>query len=180
MSSQDSWSCLSVQEFFSLCNWQAQKEVGELRSWGVGEKEESLSYAPLPLCPSAPLFFCPDSWQYLSVQKFFSLCNWQGQTEAPLPLCPSAPLLLCPDSWQCLSVKKFFSLCSWQGQSLENRNGHHADPSSRLKEQVREFFQFIPWEGNPEIGSLPKVSSIPEPTPSAFVETTLTDLSELF
>ena len=134
MRSHDSWQCLSVQEFFSLCNWQVQKEAGEQGRWGVGES---------------------------------------------LYLSSSAQELLSPNSWQCLSVQEFFSLCNWQGQPLEHRNRHHADPSSRLKEQVREFFQFIPWEGNPEIGSLPKVSLIP-PTPSAFVETTLTDLSELF
>ena len=115
----------------------------------------------------------------LSVQEFFSLCNWQGQTKAG-ELCPSAPLPLGQTSWQCLSVQEFFSLCNWQGQPLENRNWHHADPSSRLTIQVREFFQFIPWEGKPEIGSLPKLPSIPEPTSSRSVETTLTDLSNLF
>ena len=105
-------------------------------------------------------------WQCLSVQKFFSLYNWGGT----LPLDQT--------DWQCLSVQKFFSLCNWQGQPLENRNWHHTDPSSCLTLQVREFFQFIPWEGSPQIGSLPRVSSIPDPTPS--VETTLTDLFELF
>lgn len=133
-----------------------------------------------------------DSWQCLSVQEFFSLCNWQGQPlesrngqhqDQVLQLtlqAAEATGAKHQTSWQCLSVEEFFNLSNWQGQPLENTNGHHREPSSRLQEQVREFFQFIPWEGNPEIGSLPKVSSIPGLTLSACVETTLTDLSELF
>jgi len=128
-----------------------------------------------------------ESWSCLSVQKFFSLCNWQGQAlenrnwQHQDQLQAQATIANCLDSWQCLSVQEFFSLCNWQGQALENRNWHQVDPSSCLTLQVREFFLFISWEGNPEIGALPKVTSIPEPTHLAFLDTTtLKDLSELF
>ncbi len=136
MSSQESWSCLSVQKFFSLCNWQGQ--ALENRNWQ--HQDQSLNFT-------------------LQAQQ--------------------ATIANCLDSWQCLSVQEFFSLYNWQGQALENRNWHQVDPSSCLTLQVREFFQFISWEGNPEIGALPKVKSIPEPTHLAFVDTT-TFLSELF
>lgn len=173
MSSQGFYLCLSTQKFFSLCNWQGQIETGQPRRLrapdilglgsplGIGgrqkragEKEEIV-------------------WQCLSVQKFFSLCNWQGETEAG----QKTPLPLAQTVWQCRSVKEFFSLCNWQGIPLEN-NLQHTNPSSRLKEQVTQFFQFIPWEGNPEISFLPKIASIASPFSAP--ETTFTDLSELF
>ena len=81
-------------------------------------------------------------------------------------------------SWQCLSLEEFFSLSNWQGQPQQRHNWQHTKQSSLLT-QVREFFQFIPWEGSPAIGSSPKVSSFIEPI-STPVKTTLTDLSKLF
>ncbi|MUL36850.1 hypothetical protein [Gloeocapsopsis dulcis] len=169
MSSQDSWSCLSVQQFFSLCNWQGQA------------LENYWQYPNQPLNSTL--------WQSLSVQQFFSLCNWQGQVleDNWQHLDPSLYLTLQAEaaianhhtSWQCLSVQEFFSLCHWQGQRLE-RTWHLADSSMHLTFQVREFFQFLPWEGNPEIGSLPNDLSTSEPTLKGLVTTTLTDLSELF
>lgn len=114
-----------------------------------------------------------DSWSCLSVEKFLSLCNWEGQKKR-------GGAAKKQNSWQCLSVQEFFRHCNWQGQPLENRNWHERERASFLKEQVSEFFQFIPWEGNPEIGFLPKVSPIPELIPKARLETTFTDLSELF
>ncbi len=42
------------------------------------------------------------------------------------------------------------------------------------------LFRSAAGEANPEIGSLPKKSSIPDSTPVGFVETTLSDLSDLF
>lgn len=159
MSNQGSWSCLSVQEFFSLCNWQGLVEAGgreeQERQGKQGEKE----------------FL---SWECLSVQEFFSLCSWQGQVEIAES---GTPILLSQTDWQCLSVQEFFSLCNWQGQP-QNSSRQNA-PSSHLQEQVTQFFQFIPWEGNPEIGSIP-VSPIPEPYFSELVKTTFTDLSDLF
>jgi hypothetical protein len=84
------------------------------------------------------------------------------------------------NSWPCLSVQEFFERCNWQGRPLESPHGQHLDRSLGLTLQVRKFFQFVPWEGKPKIGSLPKGLSIEEPTPLGPVETTLTNLSELF
>ena len=160
MSSQDSWSCLTVQKFFSLCNWQGQLQVGETESFSC-----------------APSLLGQTSWQCLSVEELFSLCNWQGQFKVGEQDKWAEEK---ESFWQCLSVTEFFSLCNWQGQPLENRNWQHANPFSCLILPVRKFFQYIPWEGNPEIGSLPEISPILEPTPANPVEITLTDLSELF
>ncbi len=112
------------------------------------------------------------SWQCLSLQEFFSLSNWQGQPQKRhnwqhqnqllnLNKQAQATLARRQASWQCLSVQEFFSLSNWQGQ-LQRHNWQHTKPSSLLT-QVREFFEFIPWEGSPAIGSLPKVSSFIEP-----------------
>jgi hypothetical protein len=173
MSRQSSWQCLSVQEFFSLCNWQGQ--ALENSNWQHQNQPLNLS-----LC------------QCLSVQEFFSLCNWQGQAlensnwqyqnQSLILSLQAAEATIASrlDSWQCLSVQEFFSLCNWQGQPLDNSNWHPTNQWSRLTLQVGKFFRFIPWEGNPQIGSLPQVSPIPEPTTLAPVATTLTDLSDLF
>jgi len=161
MNTSISWSCLSVQKFFSLCNWQGQEK--EL------QEKKLLSLTPKPLNQT--------SWQCLSVQEFFKLFNEQGQASNHAPSCSfSSPA---SHSWQCSSVQEFFSHCNWQGQPLESSSRQQA-ASSRLTEQVREFFQFIPWEGNPEIASLPRSSAMPKPDFSPPAKTTFTDLFELF
>jgi len=61
------------------------------------------------------------------------------------------------NSWQHLSVEAFFTACNWQGQAVELRpNGHEAAPSRSLEMTVGDFFRALPWEGTPEVGSLPK------------------------
>lgn len=168
MSSQISWQCLSVQQFFNVCNWQGQTELGK-QEWAVISNQ--------------------NSWQCLSVEKLFRFFNWQGQAientdwqYQPLNLTRLAKITATNSqtSWKCLSVQQFFSLCSWQDQPLENTELERANSSSLLTLQTREFFQFIPWESSPEIGSLPKVSSISGATFSETISTTLTDLSGLF
>ncbi len=154
MSRHTSWSHLSVEEFFNRCNWQGQLLMPQAVATEANHQID---------------------WQCLSVQEFFNLCNWQGQL-------PPMPQALATEanhhtSWQCLSVQEFFNRCNWQGQPLESRDWHH-DPYSHLKAPVREFFQFIPWEGKPEIGSLPNTSTS-APSLATF-KLTLTDLSELF
>lgn len=154
MSRHTSWSRLSVEEFFSRCNWQGQLLMPQAIATGANHQID---------------------WQCLSVEKFFNRCNWQGQLP-PMPQAAETGANHHTSSWQCLSVQEFFNRCNWQGQPLD-RNTHH-DPYSHLKAPVREFFQFIPWEGRPEIGSLPNTS-----TPDLGLATfdfTLTDLSELF
>ena len=128
MRSQDSWSCLAVEEFFSRCLWQGQ------------------------------LLENPNS-HYRSL-------NWQQAV---------SPQLV----WQRCSVEKFFSHCSWQGQPPESRNSHHGNSHPYLK-QVREFFQFIAWEGSPEIGSLPKISPVTNLDVLVSEKTTILELSQLF
>lgn len=90
MSSQDSWSCLSVQHFLSLCNWEGKTEAGERGRWGAQEKQTS--------------------WQCLSVQQFFSLCNWEGQ---PLENCNWEHAA--PSSRLTMQVREFFQFIPWEG-----------------------------------------------------------------
>ncbi len=165
MSRQDSWSCLTVQQFLHFCNW----EDKPLESYQWQQEEKSIQA----------------SWSCLTVQQFLRFCNWEGQAKAgeqsePLPLYSSAPLPNGHTSWQRLSVKEFFSLCNWHSLPLETQNWQHLDPYSRLKQQVSEFFQLIPWEGNPEIGTLPKSAAILFLPTVDDVEPTFTDLSDLF
>ncbi|MGK7872229.1 MAG: hypothetical protein AB4426_02585 [Xenococcaceae cyanobacterium] len=115
-------------------------------------------------------------WQCLSVQKFFSSCNWQGH---PLKIEQQLADISFEQLSLCLTVQEYFSHSNWQGQLL----GLHSSqmPSSlSLTLPVGEFFQFIVWEGNPKIAALPKLSSAPELTPSPSQDLTLTDFSELF
>ena len=154
--SNHSWQCLSVQKFFRVSNWEGQ--LLESSKW---QHQDQLK----------------TPWQWLSVQKFFSVSNWGGQRNRGEE-CESGTR---PDpsqtSWQCLSLKEFFNLCNWEGQVLD-RNWQDQDQSLYLK-QVREFFQFIPWEGEPEIGFLLNSSPIPTLI-SDHVGLTFTDLSDLF
>ena len=93
-------------------------------------------------------------WQCLSVEEFFSSCNWQGSgVQDPNSSKPRS-------SWQCLTVQEFFSHSNWKGVLLENRNNHQRSLS--LTMPVSEFFKFIVWEGNPSIATLPKLKAVPE------------------
>jgi hypothetical protein len=161
MSGQDSLACLTVQQFLRLCNWEGKQQESHYR------QQQPQSFKT--------------SWKCFTLQEFFSRSNWEGQAEAGEiesrgDTYHSPPRQI---SWQCISVKEFFSQFNWQEQPLvENSDWQHLDPYSRLKQQVREFFQFIPWEGNPEIGKLPKASAA---LPLSLVEEpTFTDLSDLF
>ena len=175
--SRDSWQCLSVKNFFSDCNWQGQP---------LEKHNEQHQNQPVNLQQAQLTIARRDSWQCLSVQNFFSDCNWQGQPlksrnaqHQPVNLQQAQARGTSRDSWQCLSVQHFFNNCNWQGQPLDKRNEYHINPPSRSQQPVKEFFQLIPWEGNPEIGSLPKISSMPVLI-STPVEMRLTDLSKLF
>ena len=63
-----------------------------------------------------------------------------------------------------LSVQAFFGECNWHGQTAAIiQNGHQADPTSRFNLLVGDFFRLLPWEGMPEVGSVPKA---PPPSPA--------------
>lgn len=153
-----SWQCFSVQKFFSVASWEGQ--LLENSNWQHQDKAWQTS------------------WWQCSVQKFFSAASWEGQIEAREQSHFSAPQLLGQTSWEGLLVEDFFTLYNWEGQPV-NRNCQDQDQSSYLK-QVSEFFQFIPWEGKPEIGFLLHSSPIPTLTLSDHVGLTFTDLSDLF
>lgn len=168
-----SWSCLKVESFLGLCNWEGKLPAQPLQ--------------PQPLQPQD----IPTSLPCLTVDQFLRLCNWERQLLESSPQTPNQLLdLPLPNSavaqanygqvtWRRISVKEFFSKCNWQGVPLvENKHWQHLDPYFRLKQPVREFFQYVPWEGEPEIGKLQKHATLsvsgvePEPT--------FTDLSDLF
>jgi hypothetical protein len=176
-------SCLSVQEFFSRCNWQGCPP--KLQT----EKLFAPSLQPIS-ATATPEMIPETSWQCLSVQEFLNLSNWQGhplrllmQPQAEQPSTLTAAVtpseLQHQSSWQCLSVQEFFSQSNWQGQPLTFQSHSQIRPSFSLILQVGEFFQCIDWEGKPEIGARPKLASDPELTPTSS-GMTLTDLSELF
>ncbi|MBW4577284.1 MAG: hypothetical protein KME08_18590 [Aphanothece sp. CMT-3BRIN-NPC111] len=180
MSNQGSWLRLSVEKFFSDGNWQGQP----LENCNSQYQHQS---GNLTVQASAIIAKLPDNWGCLSVEGFFNLSNWQGQPlgnhnwqHQDQVLQAPATVISLPDNWECLSVQEFFSLGNWQGQPQQKHSLHPVVSSDYLTMQVKEFFQFMPWEANPEIGSLPQNSSIPDSTPVGFVETTLSNLSDLF
>jgi len=162
MSSQDSWLHLSVGEFFNLHNWQGQP-------LGQQNGHQHRGVASLP-----------DAWGKLSVREFFSFSNWQGQPIEDRSWHEHRGVASLPNTWEKLLVREFFSFSNWQGQPIEYRNGQPPDLSRYLTLQVKDFFQLIPWENNPEIGSLPKSSSIPDSYSLGTRKSTLSDLSDLF
>ena len=169
MSSQDSWSCLTVGQFLRLCNWEGK--LPEIHN--LPQEEPSRE----------------NSWQCQAVDDFFSQFNWEGQLEQPkinsqsinLPHLPIFAAIATPyNALKRLVVKEFFNKCNWQGRSLEaNRIWEQLDPYARLKQPVGEFFQFVPWEGEPEIGKLPS-SATTFLQPKVAPEPKFTDLSDLF
>lgn len=170
MSSRNAWSCLSVQQFLHSCNWEGQLPVRPY--W---QEEETLQ----------------SSWQCQTVQEFFVQFNWSGQPQefqlSQNPLQPQIPkpsrvaAIASPqNTLKRLSVKEFFIQCNWHGRSQQvNRIWEQLDPYARLKQPVSEFFQFIPWEGEPEIGKLPK-SATTFLLPIGATEPKFSDLSDLF
>ncbi|HIK26721.1 MAG: hypothetical protein N3E45_10795 [Oscillatoriaceae bacterium SKW80] len=85
-------------------------------------------------------------------------------------------------SWLKLSVAEFFNQCNWFGQTLTLPDWLPASSQPiPLTVSVAKFFQALPWEGKPTVGSLPKPPSTPplealqEPK-----ETTLADFMDLF
>ena len=167
MSSQDSWPCQTVEQFLRLCNWE-----------GIPERPYSQNQeSSLPL-----------SWQCQTVENFFIQFNWSGRSQQFQPgqnqLQPQLPKVatIAPqNTLKCLSVKEFFIQCNWHGRSLEtNSIGEQLDPYARLKQPVWEFFQFVPWLGQPEIGKLPSSAAITYQLPISAIEPKFSDLSDLF
>lgn len=84
-----------------------------------------------------------------------------------------------------LSVEAFFSECNWHGQPLAIvQNGHKADPASRFNLLVGDFFRLLPWEGTPQVGSVPKAAPSLSPginsQPEEEEDATLDDLFDTF
>ncbi len=172
----DSAACLKVAEFFKLCNWQLLPQaLPKLQPLDPPETTALQQVNP-------PASSC------LSVKEFFELCNWQLLPQA----LPSLPHIEQPQSASlqqtaspsCLSVKEFFNLCNWQLLPLVPVENSYLPPQveqpvSLNTLPVQEFFQFIPWDGSPEIGSLPQPTPIVM-LPAQEKSPTLNDLSNLF
>lgn len=161
----DSLSCLTVQQFLHLCNWEGKQPDC---NW----KQEK---------PIVQI-----SWQCEKVEDFFSQFNWSGQVEEGdnganlIPVVPRITAIATKEtSLKRFLVKEFFTQCNWQGRTTEARRIlDQLDPYTRLKLPVREFFGFISWEGEPEIGTLAKsTTNFPPPTVTS---PKFTDLSDLF
>ncbi len=170
MSRRDSLSCLTVEQFLRGANWEGK--LPEIHDW---QQEESSQV---------------NCWQCQTVENFFSQFNWSGQLlEQPrqntsqsvgLPVPINAAIASPHNTLKRLAVKEFFTGCNWQGRSLEaNPIWEQLDPYARLKQPVGEFFQFVPWEGEPEIGKLP-LSATTFFQPKVALEPKFTDLSDLF
>lgn len=114
------------------------------------------------------------SWVCLSVQDFFSRCDWQGK-----PLKPVFESASSGPYWLCLTVQELFKQSNWQGQPL-TKDSNPARSSLSLTMPVSEFFQFIVWDGDPEIATLPQLALLCELTSSSFQNLKLADLSDLF
>lgn len=108
----------------------------------------------------------------LSVQEFFSRCNWQGEPLDQLFENPSSE-----PTWL-LTVQELFRQSNWQGQPLTKYSNPTRSLSLTLP--VSEFFQFIVWDGEPEIAALPQVRLFSELTSSSSQNLKLSNLSNLF
>ncbi len=169
MSSQDSWPCQTVEQFLRLCNWEGK--LPEIRP----NSQEQENFRPL-------------SWQCQTVENFFIQFNWSGRSQQFQPsqnqLQPQLPKVatIAPqNTLKRLSVKEFFIQCNWHGRSQETSPiGEQLDPYARLKQSVCEFFQFVPWEGQPEIGKLPSSAATTYQLPISAIEPKFSDLSDLF
>lgn len=115
-------------------------------------------------------------WKVLSVQEFFRQSNWQGYSQNQLS---ENAFSKSESSWSCLTVQEFFRQSNWQGQ-LQVNHFTSTDFSCSLTLSVRQFFQLLIWEGNPEIAAPPKMTSFQDiPLPSS-QDLNLSDLSDLF
>lgn len=166
MSSQDSWPCQTVEQFLRLCNWEGIPECSYSQ-----EQESSLQLSP----------------QCQTVENFFIQFNWSGRSQQFQPsqnqLQPQLPKVatIAPQNTLSLSVKEFFIQCNWHGRSQQtNSIGEQLDPYARLKQPVWEFFQFVPWSGQPEIGKLPSSAATTYQLPINAIEPKFSDLSDLF
>ncbi len=111
------------------------------------------------------------SWQYFSVQEFFSQSNWEG-------LQPKIDKdeIFQEISWLCLKIEEFFSQSNWQGELLAKMSR----PAFSLNLPVSEFFQCFDWEVNPEITASPQLKSIAESDSLPNNDLKLNDFTDLF
>ncbi|MBR8827938.1 MAG: hypothetical protein DSM107014_08550 [Gomphosphaeria aponina SAG 52.96 = DSM 107014] len=104
----------------------------------------------------------------LNVEQFFNQYNWEGdELEEEVEVKEI--------SWECLTVADFFNSHNWEGRLIVTKEEQKSDFMS-LTMPVKEFLQFIVWEGgqavDEEVQSSPK-----EPIYSSLK---VTDLSDLF
>jgi hypothetical protein len=122
------------------------------------------------------------SWQSWSLQKFFNNINWQGSATPVNLESPTDKINAKPTVWEFLTVGQFFKGCNWQGLpqfKLEKESALAATSTSTLVLPVKDFFRSIDWDGNPEIGALPKLSLTSIHAPSE-AEINLKNLDQLF
>lgn len=88
-------------------------------------------------------------WQCLSLQKFFSHSNWEGQLLESSNWQHQDQL---QTPWQYLLVQKFFSDSNWEGQRNKKEEWERGtrpdlDQTSWQCRSVQEFFSLCNWEG---------------------------------
>lgn len=142
MSTSTTWKFLAVKEFINSCNWQGL--LPQVSSKSINQFRESLT-----------------SWQSLTTYKFFTLNNWDGQTN----------LLITEDEID--TFKPAFAQLA-------------VGIAFSLTLPINQFWQCFIWSSQLEA---PKVQSPtidtksitnPEYPPTKTEEFTLKDLSQLF
>lgn len=124
-------------------------------------------------------------WQCASVAEFFSRCSWDGpaasvsvQKPAVAPAFVPSRLQLDDRDLLCLSVSQFFGALNWKDVPALGLPGKPAIglSGSPLTLSVSHFVQCIDWEGRPEVGVAPRVTS----SPKANTDMNSTHFSDLF
>jgi hypothetical protein len=151
---------LSVQDFLAMANWQGEPvapataaiQPSDSDNTAEGLLTEILGIVEAQMGTAEPPLnpVSEETWLCLTVEQFFARQNWQGLAH-PAPVSPKAAATTVLPPAPALTL------------NLENT--------------VHAFFQRLPWEGTPAIGSLPKIDPIQEVSE---LEMTLSDLSDLF
>jgi hypothetical protein len=129
----------------------------------------------------------PQTWLGLSVQEFLGQVNWDGRTPQRQTAQSSAPVKVMGgalESWGSLTVQAFFKANNWMGVPLDLESFSSTEDQfvPTYTTAVRDFFKYLPWDGQPAIASLPKLNPQPSRLSQAHPndDLTLVDLSDLF
>jgi hypothetical protein len=146
------WQCLTLQEFCSQCDWEGKLFNASLSEPSTPNSQPQIQASSQPLSIES---FDPSTWMSLTVQGFFSHSNWLGQP--------------CSLRREAVSVES----------QIDSPSFLPLQVTCSLTSSVDEFFQFMDWEGQPDIAT-PPISAQKTPQLSDADQITLTDLSNLF